>query len=196
MMFATGKETRAETRRAGGFTLVELILVMALLVIAVSLIMPTMSKFFGGRALDSEVKRFVALIHYGRVRAVGEGVPMLLWVDTTHTNYGLRQDFAFGDDAKSVKNTVAKGLTISVSRNGVRAPIANSQTGRIQTGQVVMRRNVQPAIYFEPDGSINLALSVSGVCLQDPNHPPMWIVPNDTDAGYDLERENPNNRRR
>ena len=193
---ATGTRTRGDARRAGAFTLVELILVMALLVIAVSLVMPTMAKFFGGRALDSEVKKFMALMHYGQTRAVSEGVPMVLWVDTVHNSYGLRQEATFGRDRDAVENDLAKGLTIGVARNMTKVPIANSQTGRILTGQVVQRQNKLPAIYFEPDGTINDALSVGGVSLQDVNSAPVWIAPAGSNLGYEVTSENPNSRRR
>jgi len=197
MTLATGMRPLAgNTRRAGAFTLVELILVMAILVIAVSIVMPTMSKFFGGRALDSEVKRFMALIHYGQVRAVGEGVPMVLWIDPAHNSYGLRQDYAFGNDPKAIENTLAKGLTLDVSRNNARAALANSQSGRVATGQALRRQNILPSIYFQPDGTVNSALSVSGVMLKDVDSGPVWIVPSDSELGYELQSENPNNRRR
>ena len=194
MTLATG--TRSRSQRAGAFTLVELILVMALLVIAVSLVMPTMSKFFGVRAQDAEVKRIMALIHYGQVRAVGEGLPMVLWIDSTHGKYGLRQDYVFGDDPRGVENDLAKGLSIDVSKNNTRAAIANSATGRVRTGQVSRRQNLLPAIYFQPDGTVNSALSVTGVMVKDVNSEPVWIVPSDSEQGYELQTQNPNSRRR
>src|ERR1039457_2497882 len=67
--------------RLDAFTLVELILVLALLVIVTSLVAPAMSNFIRGRALDSEARRLFALMHAGQSRAVSEGLPVLLWVD-------------------------------------------------------------------------------------------------------------------
>ncbi len=193
--FATGTRPSIDARRARGFTLVELILVMALLVIAVSMVMPTLSKFFGGRELDSEVKRFMALMHYGQTRAVSEGVPMVLWVDTTHNTYGLREEATFGADRDAVANDLPRGLTIGIARNTAKTTIANSQTGRILTGQAVQRRNKLPAIYFEPDGTINNALSVGGVSLQETNSATVWIAPAGSNLGYEVTSQNPNNRR-
>src|SRR5476651_1683215 len=63
------------------FTLVELILVMALLVVAISLVAPRMSSFIRSRALASEARRLVALAHAGQDRAVSEGMPIMLWID-------------------------------------------------------------------------------------------------------------------
>src|SRR5512143_2179039 len=66
---------------ARAFTLIELILVMALLTIVISLTAPKLSRFFHGRTLDSEARRLLALTRSGQSRAVSEGLPMDLWVD-------------------------------------------------------------------------------------------------------------------
>lgn len=194
----TGSPIRnSGVRRAGAFTLVELILIMALLVIAVSLVMPTLSKFFGGRALDSEVKRFMALMHYGQTRAVADGVPMVLWIDPTHESYGLRQDSSFGNDANAVQSALPRGLSISTERNTAKAAVANSQTGRILNGQVVTRRNALAAINFEPDGTINPATSAAGVLIEDDQGAAVWIGPSDdSDFTYVAQTASPNQRRR
>lgn len=194
MTFATGNGITGNRRRAGAFTLVELILVMALLVMAVSLVMPTLSRFFGGRAVDSELKKFVALLHYGQTRAIGEGIAMVLWIDSAHGSYGLEQDSTFGKDPSAVENSVANGVKIDVARNAARQAVANSQTGRILTGQVLQRRNRLPAINFLTDGTINAATSVLGVSLQDKNNAPVWIVPSDSQFGYEVQSENPSHR--
>src|SRR5690348_18504025 len=70
------------------FTLIEMILVMALLVIAVSFVAPTLSGFFRGRTLTSEANQIISLMHQGQSRAVSGGVPMVLWFDTTQQKYG------------------------------------------------------------------------------------------------------------
>ena len=75
--------------RADGFTLIELILVMALLAIAASLAAPQMASFFRGRSLDQEARRMLSLTHYAQSRAVTEGFPMLLWIDPASGQYGL-----------------------------------------------------------------------------------------------------------
>ena len=75
--------------RTRAFTLIELILVLALLVIITSLAAPAMANFIRGRALDSEARRLFALMHAGQSRAVSEGMPMVLWVDEKQGAYGL-----------------------------------------------------------------------------------------------------------
>src|SRR5436190_10725333 len=76
----------------GAFTLIELILVMTILTIAVSVTAPALANFFRGRSLDSEARRLLALTHQGQSRAVSEGLPMELWVDSTQGKFGLEAE--------------------------------------------------------------------------------------------------------
>src|ERR1700676_3208789 len=102
MILSTGNRTNTHPHRRA-FTLLELLLVMVLLTIIVSLVMPSLTKFFGGRMLDSEVRRVVSVTHYGQSRAVSDGVPMLLWVDPRAGTYGLQQETGYNDsDGKAV----------------------------------------------------------------------------------------------
>src|SRR3954451_20071745 len=78
--------------RKRGFTLVELILVMALLAIVMAVSAPALSNFFRGRTLDSEARCLMSLTRYGQSRAVSEGIPMLLIIDTRRGAYRLQQD--------------------------------------------------------------------------------------------------------
>src|ERR1043165_7901245 len=102
MTLPTGKTTAAEPRQA--FTLIELILVMAILSIVLAVAAPSLSNFFRGRSLDSEARRFVALTRYGQSRAVSEGVPMVLWLDSSARAYGLEQEISYSttSDGKAV----------------------------------------------------------------------------------------------
>jgi prepilin-type N-terminal cleavage/methylation domain-containing protein len=96
---------RRQTNRAAGarrspqgeqaFTLVELILVMALLTIVISVASPTLSQFFRGRALDTEAGRILSLTRYGQNRAVSAGMPMVLWFHFLEGTYGLREEVKF-----------------------------------------------------------------------------------------------------
>ena len=77
------------------FTLIELILVMALLVIIMAMISPSLGGFLRGRTLTSEVQRFISLTHFAQARAVNEGIPIRLWVDPELKTYGLASEFNF-----------------------------------------------------------------------------------------------------
>src|ERR1051325_11002931 len=82
---------------ARAFTLIELILVMAMLLIVLAVSFPSLKGFFRGRDLDSEARRFLSLTRYGQSRAVSEGVPMVLWIDAQQKTYGLRAQTGYAD---------------------------------------------------------------------------------------------------
>jgi type II secretion system protein H len=169
-MLSRQKNVRRASRAAGGFTLVELILVLAVLTMIVALVLPSLKQFFGARTLDSEVLRFVALTRYAQSRAVSEGIPMMLWIDPRNGAYGLQQEPGYTDnDPKAVDYMVGKDVKIDVP--------AGSQPSRAGSKQY--------AIYFSPDGAAVAAKSVSGVSLRLANGPTVRIVPSANQLTYE-----------
>ena len=111
---SVGRWTFSAFRRA--FTLIELILVMALITIVVSVSLPSLKGFFRGRDLDSEARRFLSLTHYGASRAVSEGIPVELYVDTQQKLYGLRAQAGFLEsDNKAVQYKLPEELSFEVT---------------------------------------------------------------------------------
>jgi type II secretion system protein H len=156
-------------RRA--FTLSELILIMALLVIITSIAVPTMSKFIRGRALDSEARRMFALMHDTQSRAVSEGVPMLLWLDGKSGTYGAAAETSGKDgDLKAEDLTVDGTLQLSVVNTGT-------------AGQTTFKN--LPAIKFMPDGTVD-ETSPSAVELQDADGFARWLLLGKTRLGYEI----------
>ena len=140
---------KREPKRPPGFTLVELLLVMAMLSIVLAVASPQLSKFFRGRTLDSEARRFLSLTRYGQSRAASEGIPMILWVDPVNRMYGLEADSTFvQDDTKAVHYPLSPDVQVQVPQ----APLAKRFT-TIWKGNG-QRANV-PKIQFLPDGSIS-----------------------------------------
>ena len=134
--------------RARGFTLIELILVMVLLLVVLAVSAPSLQGFFKGRNLDSEARRILSLTVYGQSRAISEGIPMLLWFDPRQRIYGLRAASSYLDiDPKSLEYSLDRDLEIEVRTqplvSGVLlAPFIDQVVGNI------------PTIRFSPDGSI------------------------------------------
>jgi len=76
-------------RSNGAFTLVELLLVMALLTIIMAIVAPTLSRSLRGHKIDEEATRFVALTEYARAEAISQGIPMVVWIDGKSQSFGL-----------------------------------------------------------------------------------------------------------
>jgi prepilin-type N-terminal cleavage/methylation domain-containing protein len=164
------KIRNARTIQAGAFTLIELILVMALLLIVMAVAAPSLSKFFRGRTIDSEARRLLSLTRYGQSRAASEGVPMVLWIDLEERSYGLHEDETFDpDDPKAVDFDLDKDLRIEVP------------------DRLYVQRNLA-RIRFLPDGSIT-ETSPPVVQIRDDKNESLWIVQSLNQLNYEVQNE-------
>jgi type II secretion system protein H len=162
---------------SGAFTLIELILVLALLVIITSLAAPAMANFIRGRALDSEARRMFSLIHAAQSRAVSEGMPMVLWVDEKNGAYGVQDETtgktggnANDSDPKAENLTVDPTLQIAVLNAGLTTPTTF---------------NNFPAIRFLPDGMVD-ENSPKTLQLTDSAGISRWLIESRDRMGYEI----------
>jgi hypothetical protein len=141
--------------------------------------------FFSARNVDSEVRRFVALVHYGQSRAVSEGVPTILWIDAKAGKYGLQQEAGYTDaDKKASDYAVDPDLQIS-TLNGVQAPA----TTPAASAAVVRASRSLPAIHFTPDGAIT-PQSVAAVTIRKGTGEPVYIVQTANKLSYEIADQN------
>ncbi len=82
-------EDKRHNGKMAGFTLIELILVMAILSAVVVVSAPSLSRFFHGQSLGDEARRFIVLTRFALNKAISTGIPMTLWIDTQQNLYGL-----------------------------------------------------------------------------------------------------------
>ena len=168
MMSPTGNNRVRSARELGdgGFTLVELILVMSLLLIVLAVAAPSLAPFFKGRGLDSEARRFVTLARYGQSRAVSEGMPVILWIDAQQRRYGLQQESGTTEiDPKAVEFPLAEGLSIEA------ADWPSLAAGQATSAQTLASRQAadrnRPSLRFQPDGFISELSPMSVVLRQE-----------------------------
>jgi len=154
-----------------GFTLIELILVLALLVIITSIATPAMSRFIRGRALDTESRRLFALMHLAQSRAVSEGMPMVLWVDEKAGSYGFAAETS-GQNGDPKAETMAIDSTLAIS-------VLNTGTG------VATTFNNLPAIRFQADGTVD-ENSPQTLKLTDSDGFSRWLTETRLRTGYEI----------
>jgi type II secretion system protein H len=111
---------RPHTSRQG-FTLVELILVLAVLAVVTAIAAPTLGRSLRDRHLKQEGLRLLALIELGRSEAISQGVPIIVWFDASEGTFGIEpkqgfdaepaatRDFKLGDDVWFDALTGARG---------------------------------------------------------------------------------------
>ena len=131
------------------FTLIELILVMAVLAVVLAFAAPSLSRFFRGRSLDSEAHRFLALTRYAQSRAAAEGMPMVLWIDTRLGQYGLRAETSdTGGDTKAKEFVADVNVELLIQElTGTTTSLPWQQTLAVAANR--------PALRFTPDGFIS-----------------------------------------
>ena len=184
--------SRFTLHASSAFTLIELILVMALLTVVISLTAPRLSRFFHGRTLDSEARRLLALTRSGQSRAVSEGVPMDLWVDTEQGTFGLEAEPSYEtSDPKAVDFELDSGLQLEVVAKTV-VTTANTVTmGRNQQTSITSAPRVSlvhaslPTIRFLPDGSVGEA-SPQKLHLTSTDGGSLWLAQSHDGLSYEI----------
>ncbi len=169
MTSATGRPSDRGAR--DGFTLIELVLVLALLVIAVSIVSPRISGFIRGRAIHSEAHRLYSLLRAGQARAISDGIPAMVWLDAAAGRYGMATETPAGkSDPKELEFIADETLRISVT------------TG---TGTSVTFRD-RPAVRWLPDGTADEG-SPGRVELRDALGTSLWLVEAADRRGYEIQ---------
>ena len=158
------------TRIPPGFTLVELVVVMALLAIVAALSAPAMSRSIRARNLNGEAARFIAATEYGRDEAVSQGVPMTVWIDPATQRFGVDPRAGF------------EGIELRSREFAVNADIHFEMDGAVAGGGIVQ------VAEFAPDGVPGTA-SLETVRLVDRFDSEVIVVRTKDGWGYEIQKE-------
>jgi len=177
-------ETRRQRcRRSHGFTLIEMILVMALLAIVLAISAPSLSRFFKSRGLESEARRFLALTRHAQSRAVSEGVPMVLWLETRQRLYGLNADKTFvEDDSKAEQFNVDETLAVEVR-------LSSEAAATSQASQFKNEKQTTSGLYtlrFTPDGFVSMS-SPEAVVFRQKDNGELWVAQSRNRLNYEIQ---------
>ena len=183
MISVAGSKPPRNSERTGSsaFTLIELILVMALLVIVISIASPTLARFFRGRALATEAGRLLALTRYGQSEAVSTGVPMVVWIDWKAGTYGVREETGFPTSTRSKTSTEARNqFSTDLPRE---YELAKDLSFELPSDERVT--NSVATIRFIPDGSIDED-SLRSIFLKDKENTLLPIIQATNRLRYEL----------
>lgn len=99
-------------RREGprGFTLLELLLILAMLALVSGLAMPSIGRGIDALQVRTEVARLVAFLRYGRQQAITKGRPHSVVIDPVNHQYALR---ASGEEAPLLSRAFHPSLKVS-----------------------------------------------------------------------------------
>jgi len=158
------------TQTKTAFTLVELIIVMALLTVVMAIAVPSLSRSMKQRNLDGEATRLLAATEYARDEAISQGIPMTVWIDTEGRRYGIEPKEGFTGDETRVRE-------FSVDPD-IGFEIANA----------VVKSGIVEAIEFEPDGTPALT-NVQSVVLKDRFNSVLTVAQTTDGLGYEIVKE-------
>lgn len=128
------------SRTTSGFTLLELVLVLAVLAATFAAVAPMLSGFTRGRKVEDTARQFVALTKWARCQAVSDGAVYELVIDPKAGTWGLRVED--GDTFSEVASPLGKVYS---------AP----EEVHIETDIPVV--GGQQAIVFDPSGRSDVA---------------------------------------
>jgi type II secretion system protein H len=181
-------DSRSVWAGGSGFTLVELLVVMSLMVVVISISIPSLAGFFHGRSLDSEAQRLLSLSRYGASRATSEGLPVVLWVDTSQRAYGLEQDSSYADrDAKAEQFQVDDNVRLAVTSATKTSTTTSANRATPSVASSLTHRDL-PAIRFLPNGSVS-ETSFQSLQLQDREGNSIWLVQSTNGFNYELRSQ-------
>jgi prepilin-type N-terminal cleavage/methylation domain-containing protein len=157
-------------RHSNGFTLVELILVMALLSTMMAVAAPSLSNFFSGRGLEEETRRFLAVTRHARNEAISTATVVEMWIDLDERAYGLSPHDPYTPEVTEARRYhVARGLTLEID------PESIDEDGRA-------------TITFWPDGLLDTE-SVEKVTIRENENRATSIKRNEFTPGYRVSDE-------
>lgn len=179
---APARPSLLRSDRGGGFTLIELIFVLALLAITAVFVAASMGSFFRGRALNFEARRLLSLTHYAQSRAVAEGVPVILWINPVDSTYGLTIQASFSDpegDPRAVTYTAESTLTLEIPQGAV-ASVSEQDDEKLG-----ITNEGLSFIRFTPDGFFDES-SVSKIVIRQGTEAALELLPTVNRLGYEI----------
>lgn len=118
--------TRGPGRAAGGFTLLELIVTLAILAVVVALVMPSIGRGTESVRMRAEVAGFSALLRHARERAIVSQRPQAIVVEVNNQRVSLRAGGPDGEvretralpERLTVEATPPPALTVQFDARG------------------------------------------------------------------------------
>jgi len=155
-------------RNRGGFTLIELICVMAVMAVVMAISAPSLSGFFRSRSLHEQSRRFLALTRHARSLAVSYSAPVEVWVDTSQGGYGLEIQASYGtEDAQSLEYQLKDNQEFDVDAQ-------------------FLDKDGKATLHFYPDGLMDEG-NPDTIVLREGDNEEIAIRKTDSGIGYVLD---------
>ncbi len=101
---------------SSGYTLLELVLVLAIIATALASVAPSFTGFLKGRKTDEAAMRFVALTHWARSQAISDGTSYQITLDTQAGKWwvSVEDDDSFTDITGPIGRVYTAGEGVQI----------------------------------------------------------------------------------
>lgn len=179
---------------ARAFTLVELLLVMALLVILLAFIAPSLRNSFRQRAVDQEAVRLLAVTEYARNEAVSQGIPTEVWIDPQHGAYGADAVPGYDNDKMDPTTTPTTGGNSAPITGVMAKEYSLPMDAHIEAPGAphAASNGHSQMIQFDPDGTPTLSTAIDSVRIVDQDNRTSTLTLTTDGWGYEITKEGAN----
>ena len=127
----------------GGFTLIELVVVIALLALVAAIAVPSAGRLIDLSSPSDDVERLAAALRQARMAAIVEGRPRHVFIDPAHRKWRHGKDVRTFDSIASITTAVPPvGRRANGMSSIVLLPDGSATGGRIALGDGHRRRIV------------------------------------------------------
>ena len=165
----------------GGFTLVELIVVMFLLAGVLAIVAPNLSRFFQNRYVIEEARRMHAVIRHAQQQAIATGFPVIIRLEPDENRFGYQVQNPF--EQRGVQNTLygVDPRSLYTLKSEIRMLVNPNEIDQA-TARYLIR--------FMPDGSIDPGSlqMIQLVRALSPKEDFIWIVQSQMKSVYEIQK--------
>lgn len=165
----------------GGFTLVELIVVMFLLAGVLAIVAPNLSRFFQNRYVIEEARRMHAVIRHAQQQAIASGFPVIVWLEPDENRFGYQIQNPFKQ--RGVQNTLygVDPRSLYTMKSEIRMLLNPNEMDQA-TARYLIR--------FMPDGSIDAGSlqMIQLVRALSPTEDFIYIVQSQMKSAYEIQK--------
>jgi prepilin-type N-terminal cleavage/methylation domain-containing protein len=180
--------SRASQRAWLAFTLLELIIVMAVLTVLLALAAPSLSSSLRGHNLEQAGAQVLAITEYGRDEAISQGVPMDVWINPANGQFGVAAKAGFPGDAARLKQyTLQPGMRFDAAASPGAAGVATASSGNTTAPPVATGQGLNVA-EFQADGTLDPSSNPTIRILGRANSA-VAITETSDGYGYELQKE-------